>query len=145
MGGLSLLVERSVNISHWEEKSNEYQMFTTRVLFVVGYLSGFVAAQEDSVILETIEGKGAPPSGQLLEYFEDAKGYLAEPEGEGPFGAIILIHEWNGVVERIKQVADALAKEDISHWQQTSTKATQGRQEMKILRSCEKHAEMKTR
>ena len=77
----------------------------------VGWLSGFVVAQEDSDILDTIEGKGAPPSGQLLEYFEGAKGYLAEPEGEGPFGAIILIHEWNGVVERIKQVADALAKE----------------------------------
>ena len=77
----------------------------------ISFLSGYFMAQEDSVILETIEGKGAPPSGQLLEYFEGAKGYLAEPEGDGPFGSIILIHEWNGVVERIKQVADALAKE----------------------------------
>lgn len=77
----------------------------------ISSLSGYLMAQEDSVILETIEGKGAPPSGQLLEYFEDAKGYLAEPQGDGPFGSIILIHEWNGVVERIKQVADALAKE----------------------------------
>ncbi|MCY3885813.1 MAG: dienelactone hydrolase family protein, partial [Gammaproteobacteria bacterium] len=42
---------------------------------------------------------------------KDAKGYLAEPIGDGPFGSIILIHEWNGVVERIKQVADALANE----------------------------------
>ena len=68
---------------------------------------------EDSAptVLETIEGKGNEPSGQLLEYYKDAKGYLAEPDGEGPFGSIILIHEWNGVVERIKQVADALANE----------------------------------
>ena len=78
---------------------------------VTVFSSGHFLAQGESVILDTIEGKGAPPSGQLLEYFEGAKGYLAEPEGDGPFGAIILIHEWNGVVERIKQVADALAKE----------------------------------
>ncbi len=62
-------------------------------------------------VLETIEGKGIKPAGDLLEYYKDAKGYLAEPNGDGPFGSIILIHEWNGVVERIKQVADALANE----------------------------------
>lgn len=68
---------------------------------------------DDSVptVLETIEGKGNEPAGDLLEYYKDAKGYLAEPSGDGPFGSIILIHEWNGVVERIKQVADALANE----------------------------------
>ncbi len=62
-------------------------------------------------VLETIEGKGLKPLGALLEYYKDAKGYIAEPKGDGPFGSIILIHEWNGVVERIKQVADALANE----------------------------------
>lgn len=81
------------------------------VLLMIALATGLVTAQDESVILKTIEGKGTPPSGELLEYFERAKGYLAEPEGDGPFGAIILIHEWNGVVERIKQVADALAKE----------------------------------
>ena len=78
---------------------------------VIGIASSYCFAQEDSVILDTIEGKGEPPSGQLLEYFESANGYLAVPEGDGPFGSIILIHEWNGLVERVKQVADALAKE----------------------------------
>lgn len=85
--------------------------FQLTCFLFMGFSTWHLAAQEDSVILDTIEGKGAPPSGKLLEYYEGAKGYLAVPEGEGPFGSIILIHEWNGLVERVKQVADALAKE----------------------------------
>ena len=69
------------------------------------------ATEADSLMLQTLEGKGSEPSGELLEYFEEAKGYLAEPDGEGPFGSIILIHEWNGLVDRVKQVADGLANE----------------------------------
>ena len=38
-------------------------------------------------------------------------GYIAVPTGEGPFPAVILIHEWNGLVDRVRQVADALADE----------------------------------
>ena len=40
-----------------------------------------------------------------------ARGYLARPSGAGPFGAVILIHEWNGLVDRVRQLADALAAE----------------------------------
>ena len=36
---------------------------------------------------------------------------LAVPEGEGPFPALIIIHEWNGLVDRIRQVADAFAEQ----------------------------------
>ena len=38
-------------------------------------------------------------------------GYLAVPEGAGPFPALVIIHEWNGLVDRVRQVADALAAE----------------------------------
>lgn len=62
-------------------------------------------------VLQTIEGKGNEPTGNVLEYYKDAKGYLAVPSRTGKFGSIILIHEWDGVVERIQQVADALANE----------------------------------
>lgn len=86
-----------------------------RFISVVSILCIAVAARanedSDAILLQTIEGKGGNPSGQLLEYFEGAKGYLAEPEGAGPFGSIILIHEWNGLVDRVKQVADALAQQ----------------------------------
>ncbi len=62
-------------------------------------------------MLQVIEGDGPEPAGELLEYFDEAKGYISIPSGEGPFGSVILIHEWNGLVDRVKQVADGLARE----------------------------------
>ncbi len=59
-------------------------------------------------------GTAPAPLGVSVAYFPAdpaARGYLAEPSGGGPFGAVILIHEWNGLVDRIRQVADALAAE----------------------------------
>jgi carboxymethylenebutenolidase len=76
-------------------------------------------APSESVVADTtlppaIRGEAGPPRGEDVNYFAEdptSVGYIAVPEGEGPFPAIILIHEWNGLVERIKQVADALADE----------------------------------
>ena len=59
-------------------------------------------------------GTAPPPSGETVAYTttdSGARGYLAVPQGEGPFPAVILIHEWNGLVDRVRQVADALAGE----------------------------------
>jgi carboxymethylenebutenolidase len=63
---------------------------------------------------DAILGKGAAPRGTMVSYHvgnPKAVGYLAEPAGQGLHGAVILIHEWNGLVERIKQTADAFAAE----------------------------------
>lgn len=63
---------------------------------------------------DAILGKGGPLRGMTVHYFVDdpaVAGYLAVPEGEGPHGGVILIHEWNGLVDRVRQVADALAAE----------------------------------
>lgn len=59
-------------------------------------------------------GNAPPLGGTTVEYFPAdpaTRGYLAVPEGEGPFPAIILIHEWNGLVDRVRQLADAMAAE----------------------------------
>jgi carboxymethylenebutenolidase len=69
-------------------------------------------AQSD--LPSAILGEAPPPRGTDLAYFSgdsDTRGYIAVPEGEGPFPAVILIHEWNGLVDRVRQVADALADE----------------------------------
>ncbi|MFW6080100.1 MAG: dienelactone hydrolase family protein [Gemmatimonadota bacterium] len=61
-----------------------------------------------------IVGEAGPPTGEHVNYFTadpDTRGYLAVPEGEGPFPAVVLIHEWNGLVDRIRQFADAMAEE----------------------------------
>lgn len=61
-----------------------------------------------------ILGEAGPPQGEPLAYFaEDPKtiGYLAVPAGPGPHGSVVLIHDWAGLHERIRQTADAMAAE----------------------------------
>ncbi|MBB6088365.1 dienelactone hydrolase family protein [Wenzhouxiangella marina] len=69
-------------------------------------------ASPDDVMMQAISGQAGEPTGQAVHYFDadpETRGYLALPEGEGPFPAVILIHEWNGLVDRIRQTADAFA------------------------------------
>ena len=56
-------------------------------------------------------GEADPPGGETVSYHGEARGYLALPEGGGPHGSVILIHEWNGLGDRVRQVADAFAAE----------------------------------
>lgn len=49
--------------------------------------------------------------GRTVEYREGAMGYLARPEGDGPFPALILIHEWWGLNDNIRDMADDFASE----------------------------------
>ena len=83
------------------------------VLVALLFSGNQVIAQEvHDVMMQVISGSGGSPSGQTVAYFADdpqARGYLSLPDGEGPFPAVILIHEWDGVVERIQQTADAFA------------------------------------
>ena len=71
-------------------------------------------AEGADTLPSAVWGRAAPPAGEAVGYFagdEDAQGYLAVPGGDGPFPAVILIHEWNGLVDRIRQMADAMAAE----------------------------------
>ncbi|MDT8439553.1 MAG: dienelactone hydrolase family protein [Wenzhouxiangellaceae bacterium] len=69
---------------------------------------------ELDAMMQAITGNAGAPAGQAVHYFEAdpaTTGYLAVPEGEGPFPAVVLIHEWNGLVDRVRQTADAFAAE----------------------------------
>ncbi len=71
-------------------------------------------AAEDGGLPAAILGTAPAPRGQDVHYLpgdEATRGYLAVPEGDGPFPALVLIHEWNGLVDRVRQVADAMAEE----------------------------------
>ncbi|MGM0658664.1 MAG: dienelactone hydrolase family protein [Pseudomonadota bacterium] len=86
----------------------------TAVLLMLMFAALPAPAQdaESDAMLRAITGNADAPSGRDVNYFEPdpaTTGYLALPEGDGPFPAVILIHEWNGLVERIKQTADAFA------------------------------------
>lgn len=71
-------------------------------------------ASQEADVPAAILGQAPPPRGTDVRYLSDdpsTRGYLAVPDGEGPFPALVLIHEWNGLVDRIRQVADAFADE----------------------------------
>lgn len=72
------------------------------------------APTAEDALPPAILGKAGPPAGKAVQYVPQdsaTTGYLALPKGEGPHGAVILIHEWNGLGDRVRQVADALAAE----------------------------------
>jgi carboxymethylenebutenolidase len=61
-----------------------------------------------------IIGERGALQGENVRYLDgdpSTVGYLAVPEGDGPFPALVIIHEWNGLVDRVRQVADDLAAE----------------------------------
>ena len=66
------------------------------------------------VLPAAILGMAGPLGGQSVSYFADddaTVGYLAVPTGAGPFPSLILIHEWDGLADRVREVADAMAAE----------------------------------
>lgn len=68
----------------------------------------------DDQLPKAILGEAAKPGGKSVRYFAEdrrTKGYLAVPKGRERRGAVILIHEWNGLVPRVRQVADSFAAE----------------------------------
>lgn len=72
------------------------------------------AAVQEAAVPAAILGKAPPPRGEAVRYIAadpSTVGYVVAPAGEGPFPAVILVHEWNGLVDRIRQVADAFADE----------------------------------
>ena len=61
-----------------------------------------------------IIGQGGALEGADLQYLDSdpsTVGYLSVPEGEGPFPALVIIHEWDGLVDRVREVADDFAAE----------------------------------
>jgi carboxymethylenebutenolidase len=46
---------------------------------------------------------------EFVNYFDDIKGYLAKPVAEEQFPGIVMIHEWWGLNNNIKEMAEKLA------------------------------------
>ena len=75
------------------------------------FLFSLITAQADSDTLpDSIVGNAGPLSGNSVHYYSSnlsSVGYLSKPDGEGPHPSVILIHEWNGLVQRVKETADS--------------------------------------
>ena len=87
------------------------------ILIPVASCTGEVPPAEASppdALPAAVLGMAGPLGGQPVSYYagdDAAMGYLAIPDGAGPFPAVILIHEWNGLVDRVREVADAMAEQ----------------------------------
>lgn len=92
------------------------------LVLVVGFLGGAYmyatrnavpsdqAATSVTADSERDTDKYAVDSQEVL-YFGDTNGYLASPIGDGPFPAVVLIHEWWGLNTNIQNLADDFAAE----------------------------------
>lgn len=81
-------------------------------LLGLGMLAVHPVSAQDTSIPDAILGKAPPPQGQTVRYLPGdtlTRGYLAVPKEGGAHPALILIHEWNGLVDRVRQVADEFA------------------------------------
>ena len=72
------------------------RLFTVLVVLSLAFVAGARAAEE----------KASFKSGE-----ETATGVLVTPEGKGPFPAVVVIQEWWGLNDWVKEQARALAKE----------------------------------
>lgn len=98
-------------------------LVATSLLLACGTDAGSERSASQGVALEptppgalpsAVLGTAPAPQGSDVRYVDGDSatvGYVAVPEGDGPFPALVLIHEWNGLVDRIRQVADAFAAE----------------------------------
>lgn len=72
------------------------------------------APTDDDALPAAIVGDAGSLQGSSVAYYSTngaTQGYLAVPDTPGPHSAVILIHEWNGLVQRVKETADAFAAE----------------------------------
>lgn len=69
------------------------------------------APERDPSMGLEVEDKYASVTTSTVQYHDTASGYLVVPDGEGPFPALILIHEWWGLNDNIRDYAERFAKQ----------------------------------
>src|SRR3990167_7898221 len=61
--------------------------------------------------VEMLAKKGIAVIGEDIVYFGNVRGFYAYPEKEGEYPGVVMIHEWWGLNDNIKDMAKELAKE----------------------------------
>lgn len=93
---------------------------TIAVLLMVLFIGACAEPTPDTPIEPAVDlppaiiGEGGALTGQDFHYVDGdsaTTGYLAVPEGDGPFPSLVLVHEWNGLTDRVRQMADDFAAE----------------------------------
>ncbi len=61
--------------------------------------------------VEMLSKEGMEVIGEEVKYFGDARGFYAYPKTEGAYPGVVMIHEWWGLNDNIKDMAKELAKD----------------------------------
>ncbi|HET6595490.1 MAG TPA: dienelactone hydrolase family protein [Anaerolineales bacterium] len=80
-------------------------LFVTLIVFLAGSIA--VDALTGSARLDNLANTIIPGSSSA----PDVRAYVAQPDGEGPFPTVIMIHEFWGLNESITSLADLLAED----------------------------------
>lgn len=99
-------------------QSRRKKFFIVPIIFlglwvVFSQSSSSVNADKDD-LPSAVLGTAPAPRGEAVNYFEeDAKttGYLVAPDTKGKKPGLLIVHEWNGLSDRIRQMADNLTDE----------------------------------
>src|SRR3989338_6955820 len=62
--------------------------------------------------VEMLAREGVAVVGESVAYFGNMQGFYAYPKKEGKYPGVVMIHEWWGLNDNIKDMAKELAKED---------------------------------
>jgi len=76
----------------------------------VGSLLVIVFLVVDGLLGQKIHAKDTGKTVQYISGSDTVSGYLVAPEGKGPFPALIIIHEWWGLNDWVKQNANRFAE-----------------------------------
>jgi len=69
--------------------------------------------EDNALVVDNVLGEPSVSTIQTetVIYHNETSGYLAQPEGEGPFPGLILIHEWWGLNDNIRDLAEDFAQQ----------------------------------
>ena len=78
------------------------------VIVIIGFLISLPLVKYPNILQVKEESEVTK---NTINYFEDSSGYLAKPAKDGEYPGIVMIHEWWGLNEHIKNMASELASE----------------------------------
>lgn len=97
-----------------------FSIMIISLLFIPSY-NGFVEGQSSEAVTNVSnvtlyeDMKNVNLQNKTVQYFEDAQGYLVYPvsssDNQGKLPAVVMIHEWWGLNQNIKDMANLLAKQ----------------------------------
>ena len=89
----------------------DYLIAALLVLLVAGLFIYSSAQNDMRKNSDILSGEGMPIKTGEVDYFNNVRGFYAEPTEEGEDPGVVMVHEWWGLNQNIKDMASELAKQ----------------------------------